>query len=66
MPLEVQCLLQLGEGFGLPINKQNIDRTLIEFIKNVENNIIGRRNNIINFVRNNTVSILERFQNEIS
>ena len=34
------------------------------FIKNVENNIIDRRNNIINFVRNNTISILEKFQNE--
>ena len=60
----VQYLLQLGEGFGFPINKHNIDRTLIEFIKNIENNIIGRRNNIINFVRNNTVSILEKFQND--
>jgi len=62
IPIEVQYQLQLGEGFGLPINKHNIDRTLIEFIKNIKNNIIGRRNNIINFVRNNT--ILEKFQNE--
>ena len=38
IPIEVQYLLQLGEGFGLPITKHNIDRTLIEFIKNIENN----------------------------
>ena len=60
--IEVQYLLQLGEGFGFPINKHNIDRTLIEFIKNIENNIIGRQNNTINSVRNNTVSILESFR----
>jgi len=32
IPREVQ-LLQLGEGFGLPINKYNIDKIMIEFHK---------------------------------
>ena len=64
IPLEVQCLLQLGEGFGLPINKHNLDRTLIEFIKNIENNIIGRQKNLINFVRNNSVLIIDKFRND--
>ena len=47
IPLEVQYLLQLGEKFGLPIDKYNKDSTLIEFIKHIENNIIGRPNNVI-------------------
>ncbi|KYN10452.1 hypothetical protein ALC57_17413 [Trachymyrmex cornetzi] len=63
IPLEVKYLLQLGEKFGLPINKNNKEKTLIEFIKQIENNIIGRLKNIINFVRNNSISILNRFQN---
>ena len=63
IPLEVRYLLQLGEKFGLPINKYNKDSTLIEFIKHIENNIIGRANNIINFVRNNSLPILNRFHN---
>ncbi|KYN15798.1 hypothetical protein ALC57_11970, partial [Trachymyrmex cornetzi] len=63
IPLEVKYLLQLGEKFGLPINKNNKEKTLIEFIKQIENNIIGRPKNIINFVRNNSISILNRFQN---
>ena len=54
----------MGKGFGIPINKQNFDRTLIKFIKNIENNIIGRLNNIINFVRNNSVSIMDKFRND--
>ena len=60
VPLEVRYLLQFGEKFGLPINK---DSTLIEFIKHIENNITGRPNNIINFVRNNSLPILNRFHN---
>ena len=36
---------------------------MIEFIKHIENNIIGRPNNIINFVRNNSFPILNRFHN---
>ncbi|KYN22235.1 hypothetical protein ALC57_05372, partial [Trachymyrmex cornetzi] len=63
IPLEVKYLLQLGEKFGLPINKNNKEKTLIEFIKQIENNVIGRPKNIINFVRNNSISILNRFQN---
>ena len=57
-------MLQLGEGFGLPINKHNLDRTLIEFIKNIENNIVGRQKNLINFVRNNSVLIIDKFRND--
>ncbi|KYQ48744.1 hypothetical protein ALC60_12250, partial [Trachymyrmex zeteki] len=63
IPLEVQFLLQLGEKFGLPINRNNKEKTLIEFIKHIENNISGRPKNIINFVRNNSISILNRFYN---
>jgi len=51
-------------GFGLSINKHNIDNILIEFIKNIENNISSRPNNVINFVRNNAIPILKRFQNK--
>lgn len=52
---DVQILLQLGERFGLPIDKNNFERTLIEFIKHIENNVVGRPSNIINFVRNNSI-----------
>ncbi|KYN07871.1 hypothetical protein ALC62_01155 [Cyphomyrmex costatus] len=63
IPLEVQYLLQLGEKFGLPINKYNKEKTLVEFIKQIESNIIVRHNNIINFVRNNFIPILNRLNN---
>lgn len=62
IPLEVRYLLQLGKKFGLPINRDNKDKTLIEFIKHIQNNISGPKN-IINFVRNNSISILNRFHN---
>ncbi|KYQ47789.1 hypothetical protein ALC60_13178 [Trachymyrmex zeteki] len=60
---DVLQYLQLGEKFGLPINKYNKEKTLIEFIKHIENNLNGRPKNIINFVRNNSVPILNSFQN---
>ena len=63
IPLEVQYWLQLGEKFGLPINRDNKEKTLIEFINHIENYISGRPKNIINFVRNNSISILNRFNN---
>jgi len=47
----------------LPIN--NIDKTLIEFIKNIENNISGRPDNIIRFTKNNSTSILSKFSKEL-
>ncbi|KAG5309967.1 MOS1T transposase, partial [Pseudoatta argentina] len=56
-------LLQLGKKFGLPINKDNKEKTLIKFIKHIENNINGLPKNIINFVRNNSILILNRFYN---
>jgi len=62
IPLEVQYLLQLGEKFGLPINRDK-EKTLSEFIKYSENYISDRPKNIINFVRNNSISILNRFNN---
>ncbi|XP_018364727.1 PREDICTED: uncharacterized protein LOC108762292, partial [Trachymyrmex cornetzi] len=63
-PLEVQYLLQLGEGFGLPIDRSNIDKTLVEFIKHIESNINGRPNNVINFFRNNSIPLLDKLKNE--
>ncbi|KYM97515.1 hypothetical protein ALC62_11809, partial [Cyphomyrmex costatus] len=60
IPFDVQCLLQLGENFGLPIDKNNIDKALVEFIKHIECNIKGP-NNFINFFRNKTIPILDDF-----
>ncbi|KYN12431.1 hypothetical protein ALC57_15398, partial [Trachymyrmex cornetzi] len=64
IPNDVKYLLQLGEGFGLPINRSNFERTFIEFIKSIESNIINRPNNIVNVIRNNSVPILEKFHND--
>jgi len=33
----------------MPINKNNIEKTSVKFIKNIENNISGRSDNIIKF-----------------
>jgi len=60
-PQEVQLLLQLEEGFGMPINKNIFGKTSIEFIKDIENDISDRPDNIVSFTRNNSVSILNRF-----
>ncbi|XP_018367481.1 PREDICTED: uncharacterized protein LOC108763996 [Trachymyrmex cornetzi] len=64
IPEEVRYLLQLGEGFGLPIDRNNLQHTFIEFIKSIESNIINRPNNVINVIRNNTMPILEKFHND--
>lgn len=40
IPIDKQFLLQLEEKFELSINKNNFDRTLVEFIKYIENNVI--------------------------
>jgi len=40
IPIDIQFLLQLEEKFELSINKNNFDRTLVEFIKYIENNVI--------------------------
>jgi len=61
VPKEVQFLLQLGEDFGLPINN---NEKIVEFIKLIENNIVDRLKNIVNFVRSNIISILYRFQKD--
>ena len=63
IPLEVQYLLQLGEKFNLPINQDNKKKVLVEFIKHIENGITDRPKNIVNFVRNNSIPILNRFYN---
>ena len=39
------------------------DKILIEFIKHIENNIVGRWNNIANFIRNQSIPILHKFSN---
>jgi len=49
----ISIVVIASEDFGLPINKYNIDETMIEFKKSVENNISGRPINIVNFIRNN-------------
>jgi len=45
IPIKVQYILQLGEGFDL-VSKNNMDRTVVEFIKHIKNNIHGRPDNI--------------------
>ena len=37
VPTNIQCLLQLGENFSLPINNKRV--VIFEFIKNIERNI---------------------------
>jgi len=64
IPLEVQYLLQLGEKFNLSINKDNKEKILVELLKYIENSITDRPNNIVNFVRNNCIPILNRFYND--
>jgi len=56
-------LLKLGEKFNLPINQDNKENVLVEF-KHIEHSITSRSKNIIiNFVRNNSISILNKFYN---
>ena len=50
-------------NFYLSINQNNKEKVLVEFIKYIENGITGRSKNIINFVRNNSIPILNKFYN---
>jgi len=52
---EVCFLLHLGEKFGLPFNKSDRLGMLVEFIKNIENNILKHSDNVRNIIRNQTV-----------
>jgi len=59
-PTEVISLLQLGEGFSVPMYK-NKKCTVIEFIKDIEGRELGKNNNQKLKIRNTVVTQLERF-----
>ncbi|XP_071642143.1 uncharacterized protein [Temnothorax longispinosus] len=58
IPKDIQCLLQLGNNFSLPVTNKN--SVMIEFIKSIENNLkkhslthqIAIRNRLINIINN--------------
>ncbi|KYN12195.1 hypothetical protein ALC57_15646 [Trachymyrmex cornetzi] len=54
--IEVQCLLQLGEGFCLP--PHNLERITIEFIKYIENNITKSKINNKSSLRNKKKGVI--------
>ncbi|KYN14638.1 hypothetical protein ALC57_13145 [Trachymyrmex cornetzi] len=56
IPECVQCFLQLGENFSLPINYNS--KLIFEFIKNVEFNIKKLQTSLHNSVRNNSIAII--------
>ena len=56
-------MLKLDEKFNLSINQDNKENVLVEF-KCIEHSITSRPKNIvINFVRNNSIPILNKFYN---
>ena len=61
IPNEVKLLLQLGEGFSVPINDNNKNKILIEFIKYIEHNIWRATSAVQMDVRNKAVSLLKNF-----
>lgn len=58
IPKDTQCLLQLGDNFSLPSN--NLEKTVVEVIKNIENNTkkfpidtqLNIRNRVIPIINN--------------
>jgi len=56
IPHNVQCLLQLGQNFSLPTN--NMNKNIIQLIKNIENNIIKLHPDIQKEIRNRSVPIM--------
>jgi len=63
IPKEVQQLLQLGDRFSLPTMNSNLHNTIIEIIKQTENNIINLKNICENEVRNRTISGINKLYN---
>lgn len=62
IPVEVQGLLQLGEGFRLPIT-DNKEYIITEYIKHIENNIRTFNQTIKSECRNLFTPILEKLKN---
>jgi len=56
IPKGVQQLLQLEDRFALPTMNSNLHNTIIEIIKQTENNIINLKNICENDIRNHTIS----------
>jgi len=63
IPTEVQLLLQLGHRFNLPVTINDKERTVVEFIKNIEKNIARLSDDIGNSIRNDSLSVLNKFNN---
>jgi len=63
IPKEVQQLLQLGDRFALPTMNSNLHNTIIEIIKQTENNIINLKNICENDVRNRTIFGINKLYN---
>jgi len=56
IPHDVQCLLQLGPNFSLPLH--NTNNNTIQLIKNIENNIIKLHTDTQNAIRNKTIPLI--------
>jgi len=56
IPRQVQCLLQLGQNFSMPVI--NIKNSITQLIKNIENNIIKLDAEIQTEIRNRSIPIL--------
>lgn len=56
IPNEVQSLLQLGDNFNLPIT--NNEKLTIEFIKNIESNLIKLPSTTQVAIRNRSVILI--------
>jgi len=63
IPTDVQLLLQLGHRFNLPVTLADKERTVVEFIKNIEKNISKLNDDICHSIRNDSLPILNKFNN---
>jgi len=60
IPQKVTALLQLGGRFGLPLTQQSKEKTIVNFIKHIENNLKKTPESISEPIRNLSYSIINR------
>jgi len=64
IPDEVRLLLQLGERFSLPSNKNDNEGMVVDFIKCIEKNLFKEVDAIGNSIRNQSIPIIKRMHNK--
>jgi len=62
IPLNIKCLLQLGQNFSLPAT--NTKNNIIEMIKNIENNIKKLNLDIQSNIRNHSLQVIKKLFNK--